>query len=85
MRDARMAELDGEASSVGAPREDLAREVGEDLLALYEKIRASSGGTGAAALRQRRCGGTCSHPCAENRGSAVAGDAGAIGRLAALV
>ncbi|MEO5608823.1 MAG: C4-type zinc ribbon domain-containing protein [Ornithinibacter sp.] len=56
-RDARLAELDGEAAIVGQPREELAREVGEDLLALYEKIRTSSGGTGAAALRQRRCGG----------------------------
>jgi predicted nucleic acid-binding Zn-ribbon protein len=26
-------------------------------VALYEKIRASSGGLGAAPLRQRRCGG----------------------------
>ncbi len=28
-----------------------------DLLALYERIRAQKGGVGAAALRQRRCGG----------------------------
>ncbi len=56
-RDARLAELDGEAATVGHPREDLAAQVGEDLLALYEKIRTSSGGTGAAPLRQRRCGG----------------------------
>ena len=56
-RDDRLAELDGEAATVGRPREELAREVGDDLLALYEKIRTSSGGTGAAALRQRRCGG----------------------------
>ena len=56
-RDDRLAELDGEAAIVGPPREELAREVGDDLLALYEKIRTSSGGTGAAALRQRRCGG----------------------------
>ena len=37
--------------------ESTAAEVGADLLALYEKIRVTSGGTGAAALRQRRCGG----------------------------
>ena len=42
---------------MGHPREDIAGQVGADLLALYEKIRTSSGGTGAAALRQRRCGG----------------------------
>ena len=28
-----------------------------DLVALYEKVRVANGGTGAAALRQRRCGG----------------------------
>lgn len=56
-RDAALAELDGEATKVAAPRADVAAEVGDELLALYEKIRASSGGTGAAALRQRRCGG----------------------------
>jgi predicted nucleic acid-binding Zn-ribbon protein len=56
-RDEALARLDGEAAEVGAPREALTSEVGADLLALYEKIRASSGGTGAAALRQRRCGG----------------------------
>ena len=32
-------------------------EVGAELLALYDKIRASVGGTGASELRQRRCGG----------------------------
>ena len=32
-------------------------EVGADLVALYEKIRVANGGTGAAALHQRRCGG----------------------------
>jgi predicted nucleic acid-binding Zn-ribbon protein len=55
-RDARLGELDGEAAQVGAPRESLVEAVGADLVALYEKIRTTSG-TGAAALRQRRCGG----------------------------
>jgi predicted nucleic acid-binding Zn-ribbon protein len=31
--------------------------VGDELVALYEKIRASSGGIGAAILRHRRCEG----------------------------
>jgi predicted nucleic acid-binding Zn-ribbon protein len=31
--------------------------VPDDLLALYTKLRASNGGLGAAALRQRRCDG----------------------------
>lgn len=55
-RDAAQAELDAETEKVAAPREAIVDEVGEDLVALYEKIRATSG-TGAAPLRQRRCGG----------------------------
>jgi predicted nucleic acid-binding Zn-ribbon protein len=56
-RDHAMAELESEAARVGGPRTDTVAGVGEDLVALYEKIRAQSGGLGAAALRQRRCGG----------------------------
>jgi len=56
-RDEALARLDGEAAEVAAPREGLVAEVGADLVALYEKVRANSGGTGAAALAQRRCGG----------------------------
>ncbi len=40
-----------------AARASVVDEVGADLVTLYEKIRLSNGGTGAAALRQRRCGG----------------------------
>lgn len=56
-RDEALARLDAEARQVAAPRADVVAGVGEDLVALYEKIRASSGGTGAAALAHRRCGG----------------------------
>ena len=56
-RDAALATLDAEAAEVAAPRAGVVEEVGADLVALYEKIRATSGGSGAAALRQRRCGG----------------------------
>ena len=56
-RDEALARLDAEATEVAAPRESVAAEVGAELIALYDKIRASSGGLGAAALRQRRCGG----------------------------
>jgi predicted nucleic acid-binding Zn-ribbon protein len=56
-RDAALADLDNEAAAVGRPRADTVAGVGEDLVALYEKIRTQSGGLGAAALRQRRCGG----------------------------
>ncbi|WP_353953485.1 C4-type zinc ribbon domain-containing protein [Knoellia sp. S7-12] len=55
-RDKRLAELDADAIEVGAPRDDLVHSAGVELVALYDKIRATSG-TGAAALRQRRCGG----------------------------
>ncbi len=50
-------DLDAEAVKVGAPRADIVAGVGEDLVGLYEKVRAASGGVGAAELRQRRCGG----------------------------
>jgi len=56
-RDEALARLDGEAAEVGRPRTTVVDEVGADLVALYEKIRTSNAGTGAAALRQRRCGG----------------------------
>ncbi|MGN6753698.1 MAG: zinc ribbon domain-containing protein [Intrasporangium sp.] len=50
-------DLDAEAGQVAAKRPDIVAGIGEDLLGLYEKIRASSGGVGAAELKQRRCGG----------------------------
>ncbi|MFQ6173211.1 zinc ribbon domain-containing protein [Oryzobacter sp. R7] len=56
-RDQALARLDAEVAAVGGPRPHVVSDVGADLVALYEKIRSSSGGTGAAALRQRRCGG----------------------------
>jgi predicted nucleic acid-binding Zn-ribbon protein len=56
-RDAALADLDAESDQVVGPRGLVVADVGEDLVGLYEKIRASSGGTGAAPLRQRRCGG----------------------------
>jgi predicted nucleic acid-binding Zn-ribbon protein len=55
-RDDRLAELDGDAANVVAPRARIVELVGEDLMALYDKIRGTSV-TGAAPLRQRRCGG----------------------------
>ena len=56
-RDEAFARLDAEAGDIGAPRTTVVDEVGADLVTLYEKIRVANGGTGAAALRQRRCGG----------------------------
>lgn len=56
-RDEALARLDEEAATIGTPRESVAAEVGEELIALYDKIRAVRGGLAAAPLRQRRCGG----------------------------
>jgi predicted nucleic acid-binding Zn-ribbon protein len=56
-RDAALAELEAEAVTVARPRADIVAGVGDELVTLYEKIRAQSGGLGAAPLRQRRCGG----------------------------
>jgi len=49
--------LDSEAASVSARRGEAVPGIAGDLLALYDKIRSSHGGIGAAELRQRRCGG----------------------------
>jgi predicted nucleic acid-binding Zn-ribbon protein len=52
-----LAELDAEVEQIVRSRADVVAGVGDDLVALYEKIRASSGGIGAAVLRHRRCEG----------------------------
>ena len=56
-RDEALADLDKQEREVAAPRADVVAGVGADLVALYDKIRAQSGGLAAAPLRQRRCGG----------------------------
>ena len=57
LRDKVFAELDSEVEKIGNSRGDVVAGVGKELVGLYEKIRASSGGIGAAVLRQRRCEG----------------------------
>lgn len=56
-RDAVFAEIDAEVAARTATRDRLAAELPDDLRTLYEKVRASSGGVGAAPLRHRRCEG----------------------------
>jgi uncharacterized protein len=56
-RDELFGEIDTEIAASRAARAAVAPDVGADLLALYEKIRASSGGVGAAALHRGRCEG----------------------------
>jgi predicted nucleic acid-binding Zn-ribbon protein len=55
--DKALGELDAEVEQIGRSRADVVAGVGDELVALYEKIRASSDGIGAAVLRHRRCEG----------------------------
>jgi predicted nucleic acid-binding Zn-ribbon protein len=57
VRDKAFAEIDADATADAGARAELAPQIPADLLALYEKLRAASGGVGAAMLRQRRCEG----------------------------
>ncbi|WGX99065.1 zinc ribbon domain-containing protein [Nocardioides sp. L-11A] len=56
-RDEKIAALDAEIATVSGGRETIVAEIPADLLALYEKLRASKGGIGVGALRARQCGG----------------------------
>jgi hypothetical protein len=56
-RDAALGEVEEQAGKANAARATVIAEVPADLLALYDKIRASSGGRGAAELRRGQCGG----------------------------
>ncbi len=56
-RDEKLGALDRELAEVGAERAPAVAEIPDDLLALYEKLRTSKGGVGAAVLTQRRCSG----------------------------
>jgi predicted nucleic acid-binding Zn-ribbon protein len=56
-RDAAVAEFDEQAAKAAAARIAIVAEVPAELLALYDKIRATAGGRGAAELRRGQCGG----------------------------
>ena len=56
-RDSTWAEIDAEADKTTTQRGELAATLPTDLVDLYEKIRSSSGGIGAAALHRGRCEG----------------------------
>jgi predicted nucleic acid-binding Zn-ribbon protein len=56
-RDAAFADIDLEVERVGGERARVAPEIPADLLALYDRIRAGSGGIGAAPLHRGRCQG----------------------------
>lgn len=56
-RKSALAEIASEERSVGDRRTVIVGEVPDDLLALYDKLRGSYDGIGAAALRHGRCEG----------------------------
>jgi hypothetical protein len=56
-RDAAYEEIAAESEKAVAQRAETVGTVDADLLALYEKLRASSAGVGAAALHRGRCEG----------------------------
>ena len=56
-KDKAFAEIEAEAAADTEARAVLADGLPADLMVLYEKVRAASGGVGAAMLRQRRCEG----------------------------
>lgn len=56
-RDARWVEIDASLAECETARAATVEGLPEDLLALYERLRAQKGGVGAAALRARQCGG----------------------------
>lgn len=56
-RDDSSAIIDHELAGLSAERRPAAEGLPEDLVALYDRLRASKGGVGAAALSQRRCTG----------------------------
>ncbi|WP_242886634.1 zinc ribbon domain-containing protein [Actinomadura litoris] len=56
-RDAVQHEIDDEAGTTSTARTAVAKDVPEDLLALYEKLRGQFGGVGAAKLFRGACQG----------------------------
>ncbi|MFZ1652859.1 MAG: C4-type zinc ribbon domain-containing protein [Candidatus Nanopelagicales bacterium] len=56
-RDGALAALNEDRASSSEGRQRIAASVPEDLLKLYDKIRADQGGVGAAPLRGNRCDG----------------------------
>ena len=54
---ATFVEIDADIAKTSQAREELAATMPADLLALYEKLRASEGGVGAGEIARGRCGG----------------------------
>jgi len=56
-RDRRTAEIEAELATVAAERGPAVADMPTDLLALYDRLRESKNGVGAAELKARQCGG----------------------------
>jgi predicted nucleic acid-binding Zn-ribbon protein len=56
-RDSAIEAIDAETGNVTAERDRVVAQVPDDLLALYDKVKAQYGGLAAAELRARRCEG----------------------------
>ena len=56
-RDETFTEIDAESEKTGQQRSETAASLPPDLVELYEKLRVSSSGVGAAALHRGRCEG----------------------------
>ena len=69
-RDRAFQEIDDEIAGTNAERAELAASLPTDLLALYEKLRADNGGTGAGPIERGRCGG-CRLDLMNNERSAI--------------
>ena len=57
VRAQKASDLDAGIAAVAAERQEAVAGMPEDLMALYEKLRASKGGVGAAMLRRKECQG----------------------------
>ena len=56
-RDKAFGEIDAEIARTSAERAEMAATFPEDLLKLYDKLRADNGGVGAGPIERGRCGG----------------------------
>ena len=57
VRDEKQAEIDAELERLSRERTPVVADVPAELLSLYDKLRVTKGGVGAAELRARQCGG----------------------------
>lgn len=73
-RDRALAEMAKDEEFRGSARRPLADDLPADLIALYDRIRESSGGIGAALLRSGRCGGCRLELAGSERGRVRAAD-----------